>query len=271
MANCLTRRIRLAGLMLLLPLWLHAAPRVVTLSPANTELAFAAGITPVGVSAWSDYPEAARHITQVADWQGINSERIVALHPDVVIAWRGGNPARPLAQLAALGINIVWVDAQSVDGIIQALRTLSAFSPDPAQGQRAADVLAQRFADLQTRYAHIPRHRVFLQFGARPLFTSSQHTLQGDIVSRCGGDNIFAASRVSWPQVSREQVLSRRPQVVIFPGDRADANQVRSFWARQLTVPFIAVKDDWFVRPGPRIILAAERLCAALAQIPSSS
>lgn len=46
----------LAVLMLLAPAWLFAAPRVITLSPANTELAFAAGITPVGVSSYSDYP-----------------------------------------------------------------------------------------------------------------------------------------------------------------------------------------------------------------------
>ena len=34
----------LAALLLLAPLWLYAVPRVITLSPANTELAFAAGI-----------------------------------------------------------------------------------------------------------------------------------------------------------------------------------------------------------------------------------
>ncbi|HCE1028159.1 TPA: vitamin B12 ABC transporter substrate-binding protein BtuF, partial [Escherichia coli] len=38
----------LVALSFLAPLWLNAAPRVITLSPANTELAFAAGITPVG-------------------------------------------------------------------------------------------------------------------------------------------------------------------------------------------------------------------------------
>ncbi len=52
---------------------------VITLSPANTELAFAAGITPVGVSSYSDYPSQAKTIEQVASWQGMNLERIVAL------------------------------------------------------------------------------------------------------------------------------------------------------------------------------------------------
>lgn len=84
----------LTALLLLAPAWLFAAPRVVTLSPANTELAFAAGITPVGVSSYSDYPPAAAKIEQVASWQGMNLERIVALKPDLVLAWRGG-PFQP--------------------------------------------------------------------------------------------------------------------------------------------------------------------------------
>ena len=46
-------------------------PRVITLSPANTELAFAAGITPVGVSSYSDYPPQAQKIEQVSTWQGM--------------------------------------------------------------------------------------------------------------------------------------------------------------------------------------------------------
>lgn len=82
----------LAALLLLAPAWLLAAPRVITLSPANTELAFTAGITPVGVSSYSDYPSQAKTIEQVASWQGMNLERIVALKPDVVLAWRGAMP-----------------------------------------------------------------------------------------------------------------------------------------------------------------------------------
>lgn len=62
----------LVALSFLAPLWLNAAPRVITLSPANTELAFAAGITPVGVSSYSDYPPQAQKIEQVSTWQGMN-------------------------------------------------------------------------------------------------------------------------------------------------------------------------------------------------------
>lgn len=93
--------------------------------PANTELAFAAGITPVGVSSYSDYPPQAQKIGQVSTWQGMNLERIVALKPDLVIAWRGGNAERQVDQLASLGIKVMWVDATSIEQIANALRQLA--------------------------------------------------------------------------------------------------------------------------------------------------
>ncbi len=124
--------------LLVLPAWLFAAPRVITLSPANTELAFAAGITPVAVSAYSDYPDAARQLEQVANWQGMNVERIAALKPDLLVAWRGGNPERQINQLKSLGIHVLWLDPQNVAQVADALRALAPYSPTPEKAQAAA-------------------------------------------------------------------------------------------------------------------------------------
>jgi len=105
---------------------------------------------------------------------------------------------------------------------------------------------------------------VFLQFGQQPLFTAARDTLQNSIITLCAGKNIFADSRVSWPQVSREQVLMRHPQAIIIGGSAAQAQNVTHFWQPQLNVPVIAINDDWLSRPGPRMLLAAKQLCAAL-------
>lgn len=255
----------LSALAFCLPAWLFAAPGVVSLSPGNTELAFAAGITPLAVSAWSDYPEEAKKLEQVANWQGMNLERIVALKPDVVLAWRAGNAQRQVNQLQALGIKVVWLDPTTVEGVIAALRRLGEYSPTPETAVKAADNLAQEFAALKTQYAQATKKKVFLQFGQQPLFTSGKGSIQNEIVDVCGGQNIFADSRVPWPQVSREQVLTRRPQAIIITGDKSKIPPVQQFWHPQLNIPIIAVNDDWFSRPGPRIILAAKQLCAQLA------
>ena len=131
----------LVALLFTLPAFLYAAPRVVTLSPANTELAFAAGITPVGVSSYSNYPPAAKNIEEVSTWQGMNLERIVALKPDLVVAWRGGNAERQVNQLTSLGIKVIWVDAVTIEQVADALRQLAAWSPKPEQAKQAAQTV----------------------------------------------------------------------------------------------------------------------------------
>ena len=254
----------LLGLLLLCNSLLAAAPRVITLSPHLTELAFAAGITPLAVSAYSDYPPQANALEQVANWQGIKVERILQLKPDVVLAWRGGNPLRQIEQLQRFGIKVEWIDPQTIDQMIDALAALQKWSPHPQQAIDAAQQLRAQGAELRQHYQQQTPIPLFLQFGQQPLFTAARSTLQNQVIELCGGKNIFADSAASWPQVSREQVLMRHPQTIVIGGDGAQAASIAQFWQPQLTVPVIAINDDWLSRPGPRILLAAQQLCSAL-------
>lgn len=248
-----------------------AVERIISLSPSTTELAYAAGLGDklVAVSAYSDYPEAAKKLEQVASWQGVNVERILALKPDLILAWRGGNPQRPLDQLAAFGIPIFYSDPVNMDQIAGDLDKLAQYSSHPEQARQAAAQLRQKVTELRRYNARNPPLRTFLQFGTQPLFTSSGHTLQSEVISLCGGENIFAGSRVPWPQVSREQVMTRQPQVIVVSGDQPQADNVKAFWQPQLAIPVITLNEDWFNRSGPRILLAAEQLCQQMATLQS--
>lgn len=241
--------------------------RVISLSPANTELAYAAGLGDnlIAVSAYSDHPEQAKKLEQVSDWQGVNVERIIALKPDLILAWRGGNPQRPLDQLASFGIPIVYFDPQTIDEVIDAVNELSQYSPKPELAQQNVDAMRARLTPYQPpQKTNVKTKKVFIQLGTQPLFSAGNHTLQNDVVKFCGGENIFANSAVQWPQVSREQVLTRNPEVIIMTGSAEQENVVRDFWHSQLDVPIIRLNEDWFHRAGPRIIDAAEQLCGQL-------
>lgn len=247
-----------------LPVAAATPARVVTLAPNLTELAYSAGITPVGVSAWSDYPPDAKNVPQVANWQGIDTEQILALKPDVVLAWRDGNPLREVERLKAFGVQVVWIEPASVADMAATLRQLKRWSPHPERAEQAATALENAEKTLATRYSALPKKAVFLQFGLRPLFTTSGKTLQNQILQLCAGRNIFEDSPVPWPQVSREQVLMRQPEVIVSGGDAAQVAQINAYWQPQLNVPVIMIDDDAFSRAGPRIVLAAKQLCEAL-------
>ncbi len=262
-------------LLLFIALWLplaaqaQVAQRVISLAPNLTELAYAAGLGDklVAVSAYSDYPPQAARLEQVANWQGLNVERILALKPDLLLAWRGGNPQRPLDQLASLGIPIVYLDPASVEQVADALDRLAEYSATPNTGHDAARQIRQQLGELRASLPNKPAVPVFIQFSTQPLFTSSANTLQSQIASLCGAENIFAASPAPWPQVSREQVLSRRPRAIIFPGTEQQRADIGRFWQGQLSVPLLPVNADWFNRAGPRVMLAAKQLCAEIAAL----
>ncbi|MEQ9866916.1 vitamin B12 ABC transporter substrate-binding protein BtuF [Pectobacterium aroidearum] len=255
----------------------YALPqRVISLAPHATEMAYAAGMGEqlIAVSAWSDYPPEAKKLEQVASWQGINLERILALKPDLILAWREGNPQRPLEQLANFSIPIVYLDAKTLDDIPASLRQLATYSRHPEQAERAATDFQQEIGRLRHtgEGQNAASLRVFIQFGTQPLFTSSQATLQSQIVSLCGAENIFSDSPVPWPQVSREQVLRRQPQAIIIGGSPDKIASVQTFWQPQLAVPVITVNEDWFSRSGPRLLLAAQQICSQLTALsPGSS
>lgn len=80
----------LAGLLVSQSVLANSAPqRIISLAPHATEIAFAAGLGDKLIAATdhSDYPEEAKALERVANYQGIKLERIVALQPDLIIAW----------------------------------------------------------------------------------------------------------------------------------------------------------------------------------------
>ncbi|TCV99204.1 vitamin B12 ABC transporter substrate-binding protein BtuF [Biostraticola tofi] len=250
-----------------------AAHRVISLAPHTTELAYAAGMGDVlvAVSAWSDYPPPARQLEQVASWQGVNIERIMALKPDLILAWRGGNPQRAMEQLAAFSIPVVYIDPGSIADIARALDNLARYSPHPEQAHQAARQLLKGEAELKQRYAGLRHRRVFMQFGTQPLFTAAGDTLQSRVLSLCGATNVFSHSPVPWPQVGREQVLLRKPEAIVTIGNQDRSEAIRQFWAPHLKVPVITIKEDWFSRAGPRMLDGAEQLCQGMAALDGST
>lgn len=243
--------------------------RIISLSPHTTEIAYAAGLGDklIAVSAYSDYPPPAQKLAQVSSWQGLNLEKIVALKPDLVLAWRGGNPQRVIDQIIALGITVVYSDPESIQDIADDIRQLAIYSAKPELANRAADQLLAKTAALKKQYASAKPIPGLLQLGTQPLFTTSAATLQNQVLNLCGVENIFADSKVPWPQISREQVLIRQPKVIIIGGDARQIATIKTFWQGQLDLPVIAIEQDWFYRSGPRILLAAESLCQQLAKM----
>lgn len=241
--------------------------RIISLAPHATELAFAAGLGDklVAVSEYSNYPAQALKLEKVANYQGLNIERILTLKPDLVIAWPAGNPAKELDKLKQLGLRIYTTKTQKLDDIANNIEALSQFSDDPSIGQQAARDFRQSLLTLKQSYGSQSKVRYFYQLSEKPIITLAKGSWPSEVFEFCGGENIFANSASPYPQVGIEQVLLAKPDV-IFTSEHAIKNGTMwQKWQQQLPAVqngFVwALTSDWLNRPTPRTLQAIEEVC----------
>ncbi len=248
------------------------ARRIVSLAPHATEMLFAAGAGPavVAVAAYSDYPPEARQLPRVADAAMIDLENVVALSPDLVVAWPYTAPQH-LAALRALGIPVFFSNPRTIDGIASDIERLGTLSGTAAQAKKAAAALRARVAALKAKYAGARPLSVFYEIWNRPLYTVGGRHLLSEAIALCGGRNIFAGLTLPAPEVNLEAVIAASPQVIVGADDAGGRPAWLDEWSRWPDLP--AVRDrnvlvangDLLHRPGPRFIDGVAGLCDALA------
>lgn len=249
------------------------AKRIVSFAPHATEMLFAAGAGPavVAVAAHSDYPAAARALPRVADAAAIDLENVVALQPDLVVAWPYTAPAQ-LAALRALKIPVFFSHPRSIAGIAADIEKLGALAGTPVPAKRAADALRARLAALKRDYGSPAPLSVFYEIWNRPLYTIGGDHLISEAIAVCGGRNIFAALTLPAPEVNLEAVIAAAPQVIVGADDAGGRPAWLSEWSRWPDLPavrdgnVIVANGDLLHRPGPRFVEGVAELCASLAQ-----
>jgi iron complex transport system substrate-binding protein len=252
-----------------------ARERIVSVAPNLTELLFAAGAADqvVGVSEYSDYPEAARSLPRIGDAFRLDYERIVALAPTVAVVWASGTPAGVAERLEGLGIRVVGIPTRKLDEIATGLITLGVLARSEPVARAAAAEFRQRIGKLRTQYRDRPDIRVFVQIDGAPLYTVGGAHLITEIVELCGGTNIFADATALALPVDLESVLARAPEVIL---SLDDADPV-AFWARFDSLEAVLrgnvyrAPADALARPSPRVADGAADVCARLDQARSKA
>lgn len=123
---------------------------------------------------------------------------------------------------------------------------------------------------LRAHYAARRRLTVFYQVWDRPLYTLSGKHVVSEMLSLCGGDNVFADLATLAPAVDKEAVLARNPDVIIIGANGADgARQVRD-WSRFSSLQAVQKHRVFTVDPSlvgrmsPRILKGVATMCELL-------
>lgn len=244
--------------------------KVISLSPHSTEIAFEAGLGDnlIAVSTHSDYPPQAQKLEQVANYRGINIERIIALKPDLVIAWKGGNPEKELKKLTTFGIKIFESNPHSLYDTANDIEQLGKFSTNPQLAINKANELRAKLHQIESENKNKPKISYFYQLSQTPLMTNNAKHWPQILFSLCQGENVFGSSVVAYPQISIEQVITKKPQVIF---SRYENFSLWHHWKDYIPAvknnALFTIKEDWLSRPSSRSLVAVEQICAYFDEI----
>jgi iron complex transport system substrate-binding protein len=231
--------------------------RIVSLMPSLTEDLFAigAGADVVGVSAFTDYPRAAAALPVVADFASADAEKIVQLHPDVVVGIAAQTAAA--ADVRRAGIRTVLLRDDGFEDIFRDVEALGLLT-GRFDAARALDdrLRARTTALMRTVRARAARPRVFVVLGVAPIYTVGDASYVGKLIQLAGGANAAQISS-AYGSYSAEALLAAQPDVLVADPtvqlqsvlDRPPWNALRAVREHRIAyLPDPAILE----RPGPR-------------------
>ena len=248
------------------------ARRIVSLAPHVTELLFeiGAGDAIIAATEYSDYPETAKRLPRVGGLAGIDIERIVALKPDLVIAWQSGTPHAQIEALGRLGIPVFGSEPHTLADVATTLERFGTLTGHASQASTKAEDFRRKVAALRDTYASRPAVRVFYQVWNNPLITIGGPHLITHVIELCGGRNVFASVAMLAPTIDVEAVIAADPQLIVTASESGNQRNDIALWSRWTSVSAVRHQRYLFLDPAlitrhtPRILIGAEALCRAI-------
>lgn len=256
----------------------NAVPKtIVSLQPSNTEILFALGVGDkiVGATEYDSYPEEAQKIERVSDSTKFNSERILALKPDVVIAYTtGGGDEENLNALKGLedaGIKVFAIQsAKSFDDVYGDIEQIATVMGIKDKGDKVNTDIKAKIAEVQAKVKDVKKPKnIYLEISPKPvIYTAGSGTFQQEILKVANVKNVFDDLE-SWAQVSEEDVIAKNPEVILTTVGNDSTGEIlsRDGWNSITAIQNKAVYSidtDISNRPGPRIGEAVELIAKAV-------
>jgi len=236
-----------------------AAPpqRIVSLIPSLTEDLCALGVAHriVGVSQFSDDIPCVRGVTQVAGFSSIDTERVIALHPDLVV----GIPSqRRMAEpLERAGLQVEFLNNDSYADIFTGLTRLGELTQTQHRAKELSEQLKDETARLQrsAHFTHAPR--VFVALGGAPIWTVGPSSYIATLLRLAGAQNAVTQLPAAYAQYSAEALVALQPDAILTDNATGVTQLLgrepwRSLHAVQRDRVFVLTDPSILERPGPR-------------------
>ena len=249
------------------------ATRIVSLIPSATDLLVAMGARgQLAGRTEFDQDSALASLPSVGGGLDPSMEALVALKPDLVISFETQGDAALRTRLREMGIPVYALAAQDTADVFRALANLGTLAGRRPAADSVAGAMRAEIEAVRRSVAGRPAPSVLYVAWVDPPMIAGPTTFLSELVRVAGGRPVFEDVKQEWPQVSIEEIVNRKPQVVIIPsgaGAEFSADALRSApgWRELAASPGTRVAEVPVAvvnRPGPRLGEAARALRDAI-------
>jgi iron complex transport system substrate-binding protein len=250
---------------------LAAAPeRIIPLAPSLTEILYYLGLgdNVAGVTEYSYYPPEAKEKPSVGSYVDPNIEKIISLYPDLVIGTRDGNLPNSVYLLDQARIPVYVVNPRNVMDSLSTIEEIGNLCGVSDMAHQLVDTLKKRLEAVQDAVASGKRPVVFIQINRSPIMTVNKNTFLNDLIRLAGGTNMTADEPITYPRISIEEVIRKKPDIIIISTMDMEAagEKAREDWMKWKSIPAVKnnqvylIDSDTINRPSQRIVEGLEAM-----------
>jgi len=254
---------------------IEAEPQaIVSLAPANTEILYALGLGDkvVGVTEFCNYPPEAAEKPKIGGFSDVNTEKVVELAPDLVLA-TSLHLSEVVPALEKLGLTVVVIDPPDVPAVLEGIELVGKITGREEEAEALTAKMQERIEAVAEAVKGREKPRVFWELSS-DLWTAGPGSFINDLIERAGGENIAAEAESPWVQLSSEAIVAADPEVIFLAdhpfGETAETVAARPGWdeisavVNKRIVELSEADIDIVSRPGPRVVDALELIARTL-------
>jgi len=251
------------------------ARRVVSLTPSVTEMLFAigAGEQVIGVTDYCNYPAAAKEKQKIGGVINPNIEAIVGLEPDLIVLSMEGNIREDFTRLKQFHLPLFVSNPRTLDGIHKSLVDLGTLTGHNEGAKRVVASMQKCEDSIRALGKGWKKKGVLLLVSLQPIVVVGGGTFLDHLISLAGGVNLAADAPTTYPAISREAIVSYRPEIMIVMSDAiGNLSNFSSMYPEWKYVPAVqtgkifSIDSDIASRPGPRAVEALSKLFSIIHQ-----
>jgi iron complex transport system substrate-binding protein len=206
--------------------------RIISLTPATTEILFALGAGPrlVGRGEYDRWPREALAIPDFGPGLRPNVEAIVAAKPDLVLLYASQDNRSAAQRLRQAGITTAAFKVDSIEQFDRTTRLLGRIIGDSARGALVADTVMRTLDSVRALTRGLRPVSVVIPSWDQPLIVIGGGSFVSQLVTIAGGRNVYDSLASPSPTVTFEDIVRRNPDAVLLGPEKAASIRSSNKW-----------------------------------------